>query len=144
MQKNHQQTRYFSKCLGHGGGLEAKILRKWGSINPDSPGSYCRSPGTLQTQLIGTKFYLLDDRANCFSMLPSPLLSAIPRKVALCFTHWQDERRPCLKRIRAAEEDAILLGKDFSVTSGGHFSPKTQHPTLPTPPLLILKGSLPM
>ena len=144
LQENEKQTRYFSKCLGHGGGLEAKSLREWGSISPDSPGSYCRSPGMLQSQLTGTKFYLLNDHANHFSMLPSPLFSTTPRKAAQCFTHRQNERGPSLRRIRAAGKDAMLLGKDLSIAFGGHPNPKTQHPTLPTLPLLLLNWSLPI
>lgn len=35
-------------------------------------------------------------------------------------------------------EDAMLLGKELSIATGGHPSHKTQHPTLPTPPLLIV------
>lgn len=71
-------------------------------------------------------------------MLPFPLLSTTPRKVAQRFTHRQNERGPSLRRIRAAGEDTVLLGKDLSIASGGHPSPQTQHPTLPIPPLLIL------
>lgn len=97
----------------------------------------------LQAPFVGTRFYLLHDGTSCFSSLLSRLLSLIPSKAAQFCPHQQNKRGTIPKRMRAAGWMS-LPGVKTSPFLGleGLPAPKPVL-TLPAPPLLILKWSLP-